>query len=53
MWRFCDVTNIIENAMEALKRLLQNGFQERFQRLYSRWQKYVVTEGDCFEGNIV
>jgi FMN phosphatase YigB (HAD superfamily) len=27
---------IIKNAMEELKRLSQNGFQERFQHVYSR-----------------
>jgi hypothetical protein len=53
VWRFCDATNIFKNATEELKRLSQNGLQERFQHLYSRWQKCVVTEGDCFEGNVV
>ena len=51
VWRFCDATDIIKNATEELKRLSQNGFQERFQHLYIRWQKGVVAEGDCFEGN--
>ena len=31
--RFCDVTDIIKNATEELKRLSQNGFQECFQHL--------------------
>jgi len=51
MWRFCDATDIIKNATEELKRLSQNGFQECFQHLYSRWQKCVVAEEDCFEGS--
>jgi len=35
---FCDATDIIKNATEELKMLSQNGFQESFQRLHSRWQ---------------
>jgi len=36
--RFCGVTDIIKNVAEDLKRLSQNGFQERMQHFYSRWQ---------------
>jgi len=52
VWRFYDATDIIKNATEELKRLSQIGFKERFQHLYSRWQKCVVAEGDCVEGNV-
>jgi histone-lysine N-methyltransferase SETMAR len=45
-------TDIFKNATEELKRLSQNGFQERFQHFYSCWQKRIVAEGDYFEGNI-
>jgi hypothetical protein len=38
--------------MEELKRFSQNGFQKRFQKLYSRWQKCIVAQGDYFEGNV-
>jgi len=31
--RFCDVTEIIKNVTEELKRLSQNGFQECFRHL--------------------
>jgi hypothetical protein len=34
--RLCDVTGIIKNATEELKRLSQNDFQECSQHLYSR-----------------
>jgi hypothetical protein len=44
-WHVCDVTNIIKNPTEELKRLSQNGFQECFQHLYSRWLKHVVAQG--------
>jgi len=50
--RFCDVTDIIKNATEELIRLSQNGFQECFQHLYSRWQKCIIAQGGCFEGNV-
>ena len=51
--RFCETTDVIKNAMEELKRLSQNGFQKRFQHIYSRWQKFKVAQGDHFERNIV
>jgi histone-lysine N-methyltransferase SETMAR len=42
--RICDVTEVIKNATEELKRLSQNLFHECLQHLYSRWQKCVVTQ---------
>jgi len=42
----CAATEIIKNATEELKSLSQNGFQECFQQLYSRWQKCIVARGD-------
>jgi len=47
--RFCDVSEIIKNATEELKRISQNGFQEIFKQLYSHWQKCRFTKGDYFE----
>ena len=32
--------------------VLENGFQESFQHLYSRWQKCIVAQGDYYEGNV-
>jgi hypothetical protein len=46
--RFCDVTDIIKNAAEELKRLSQNGFQECTEYFYSRWQECIVAKGDYF-----
>jgi hypothetical protein len=51
-WRFCDITDIIKNAIEDLERISQYGFQECFQQLYSRWQNCIVIQGDHFEGNV-
>jgi hypothetical protein len=49
----CDANDIIQNAMEELKSLSQNGFQECFQQhFYSRWQKSLVAQRDYFEGNV-
>ena len=50
--RFYDGHDVIKNATKELKRLSQNGFQECFQHLYSRWQSCIVAGGDCFEGNV-
>ena len=47
----CDVSDIIKNAMEELKILSQNGFQECFQHFYSHWQKCLVAQWDYLEGN--
>ena len=49
---FCDDPDIITNAAEELKRLLQNGFQECFQNLYSQRQKCIFARGDYCEGNV-
>jgi hypothetical protein len=35
-WRFCNATDIINNATEQLEKLSQKGFQRYFQHLYSR-----------------
>jgi len=51
-WHLHDATDIIQNATEELKRFSQNGFQDRFQRLYSRWQKCILAKGEYFEANV-
>jgi len=50
--RFWETTDINKKATEELKPLAQNGFQECFQQLYSRWQKCTVAQRDYFEGNV-
>jgi hypothetical protein len=47
--RFCDTTDITKNATKELKRLSSNGFLECFQHIFSRWQKCVAAQVDCFE----
>ena len=48
----CDVTDTIKNATEELKRISQNGLEECFQHIYSRWQKCTVAYGGCSEGSV-
>jgi hypothetical protein len=48
--RFCDAADIIKNATDELKKLSLGGFQVSFQYHYSRWQKYLVAQGNYFEG---
>jgi hypothetical protein len=43
--RVCNATDIIKNATEELKRLLQNDFQECIQHFYSTWQDNIGTRG--------
>jgi hypothetical protein len=45
--RFYDSTDTIMNETEELKRFPQNGFQEYFQHVHIRWQKYIIAQGDC------
>jgi len=49
---FCDAIDIVKNAMEELKSVPQNGFQERSKHIYSCWQKFIVAKEDCFEGSV-
>jgi len=42
-------TNIIKYATEDLKRLSQNGSQESFQNIYSRWHKCIAAQRNYFE----
>jgi len=46
--RFCDATDIIKNATAELKMIPQNGFQECFQHLCSRWKKCIVSQEEYF-----
>jgi hypothetical protein len=49
---FCEAFHIFNNVTEGLKKLTQNGFQECFLHRYSRWQKCIFAQGDCFEGSV-
>ena len=47
---FYDVTDIIKNAMEELKRPSQNGLEKCFQHIYIRCKKCILAH--YFEGNV-
>jgi len=49
---FFDALDISKNATAELKSLSQYDFKKCFQHFYSRRQKYVVAQGEYFEGNI-
>jgi hypothetical protein len=49
---FCGTTDAAENATEELKRLSQNGFQERSHHLYSHWHKCTAAQEEYSEGNV-
>jgi hypothetical protein len=43
---------LIKNATQELKRISQNGLQECFQHLYSRWQKCLFAQVDYSKSNV-
>jgi hypothetical protein len=49
---FCDATEIIKDVSIDMKRLLQNGFQEYFQQIYSRWQEFLIPQGEYFQRKV-
>jgi len=42
-------THVITNTTEELKSLLRNGFQECLRHIYSRWQKFIISQGEYFK----
>jgi hypothetical protein len=40
------------NALEELKKLSHNGFQECFQHFYSRWQTCIAEQVEYYEANV-
>jgi [histone H3]-lysine36 N-dimethyltransferase SETMAR len=51
--RFSSANDVKAAATEALKDVSRNGFLETFQKLYERWQKCIIAQGEYFEGNVV
>jgi hypothetical protein len=51
--RFANADEVIAAAKTALKKVVKNGFQDAFKKLYDRWMKCVAAEGEYFEGNVV
>jgi hypothetical protein len=48
--RFADVATIQERATAVLRSKSTEAFAGSFQKLYERYQKRVVKDGDYFEG---
>jgi histone-lysine N-methyltransferase SETMAR len=48
--RFADVATIQERETAVLRSIPTEAFADSFQKLYERYQKCVVKNGDYFEG---
>ena len=48
--RFVSSDEVKAASQDALREVAKNGFQQCFQKLYERWQKCIVAQGDYFEG---
>jgi hypothetical protein len=48
--RFADMAEIQERATVVLWSIPTEAFADSFQKLYERYQKCVVKDGDYFEG---
>jgi hypothetical protein len=48
--RFADVAAIQERVTAVQRSIPKEAFPDSFQKLYERFQQYVVKDGDCFEG---
>jgi len=51
--RFNGATDAIKNATVELKMFTENVFQEYFQQIYSRCQKFIVAQKDYFVGIVI
>jgi hypothetical protein len=50
--RFTRAEEVTAKSMKTLTKVSQNGFRERFQKLYERWRS-VTTQRNCLEGNVM
>ena len=42
-------TDVIKNTTEELKSLSRKGFQECLRHIYSRWQKFIISQGNSLK----
>jgi len=49
--RFQTIEEIQENAIRELCAITESAFQEAFQQLKKRWERYIASRGDYFEGD--
>jgi len=48
---FDDIDDIRSNTVATLKAIPQNQFQNCFEGWTRRWQRCIVSQGECFEGD--
>jgi hypothetical protein len=51
--RFADVAAIQECVTAVVQSVPKDAFADHFQKLYERWQQYVVKDGDILKANKV
>jgi transposase len=49
--RFQTIEEIQENATRELRAITESAFQEAFQQWKKRWEWYIASRGDYFEGD--
>ena len=49
--RFQTIEEIQENAIRELRALKESAFQESFQQWRERWEQFIASRGDYFEGD--
>ena len=48
--RFATIEEIITESLRELKDIPKSAFQNCFEDWQKRWHKFIISEGDCFEG---
>jgi hypothetical protein len=48
---FFEHVEIQENAVRELRAITESAFQEAFQQCKKRWEQYIASRGDYFEGD--
>jgi len=49
--RFQTIEEIKENAIRELRAITESAFQEAFQQWKKRWERYIASRGEYFEGD--
>ena len=50
-WKFAKIEEIKTASLEDLKTIPKSAYQKCFEDWKKRWHKYIIFEGDYFEGN--
>jgi transposase len=49
--RFQTIEEIKENAIRELRAITESAFQKAFQQWKKRWERYIASRGEYFEGD--